>query len=84
MKYILTLVCLLFASCATPPLDEDHDGVSNAYDVCSHTPYGAQVDMYGCALDSDMDGVIDLYDACAQTSIMDLVTANGCKISNNN
>lgn len=84
MKHLFTVICLLFGACATLPIDEDNDGISDAFDACAYTPLNAKVDKYGCALDSDLDGVIDMYDTCPDTPIMDMVTANGCKINKKN
>ena len=32
--------------------DSDSDGVSNYYDTCPGTPYGAEVDTFGCEIDN--------------------------------
>ena len=60
--------------------DSDGDGVTDYYDTCPNTPYGAQVDTFGCEIedddtgdgsddnntgsDSDGDGVNDSSDNC--------------------
>ena len=33
--------------------DSDSDGVTDYYDTCPNTPYGAQVDTFGCELDNN-------------------------------
>ncbi len=58
--------------------DEDEDGVSDANDLCAHTPSKAVVDSVGCPIDSDKDGVIDGYDNCPGTLEGAIIDSVGC------
>jgi hypothetical protein len=73
--------------------DEDSDGVSDQYDRCPRTPWGAKVDANGCptasTTDTDGDGVFDDMDACPDTLPGVQADSRGCEItslrdSNNN
>ncbi|HSW56209.1 MAG TPA: outer membrane beta-barrel protein, partial [Ignavibacteriaceae bacterium] len=47
--------------------DSDGDGVLDSKDMCPDTPYGVEVDDFGCPIDSDQDGVPDYLDQCPGT-----------------
>jgi OOP family OmpA-OmpF porin len=59
-------------------VDADNDGVIDALDRCSGTPFGVAVDANGCALDTDQDGVINAVDQCPGTAMGAQVDAQGC------
>ncbi|MDA8640292.1 thrombospondin type 3 repeat-containing protein, partial [Flavobacteriaceae bacterium] len=63
--------------------DSDNDGILNEFDLCPGTPFGQQVDGFGCALvdsDRDLDGVVDDFDACPDTPENSEVNEFGCSI----
>ena len=39
--------------------DSDSDGVTDTYDTCPNTPYGAEVDAFGCEIDDNTGGGTD-------------------------
>ena len=63
-----------------PPMDSDHDGVTDDLDKCPGTPAGAKVDAAGCEFDSDGDGVVDRLDKCPDTPKGTPVNAVGCPL----
>jgi len=68
--------------------DEDCDGVEDDNDLCPGTPFGVDVDGWGCPLDnseeeptdSDGDGVNDDEDNCPNTPGGVPVDGSGCEI----
>lgn len=48
--------------------DTDGDGVTDYYDTCPNTPYGANVDTFGCEIDNSNTGDGGGDDQCVQTS----------------
>lgn len=60
--------------------DDDDDGVTDRYDRCPHTRWGARVDAHGCAVDSDGDGVLDDLDLCPDTPAGVQVDDRGCPV----
>lgn len=63
--------------------DDDFDNVTDEFDFCPDSPFGAAVDFDGCAcfeLDSDSDGVDDCDDLCPNTRFGVVVDADGCEI----
>jgi OOP family OmpA-OmpF porin len=60
--------------------DDDDDGVTDRYDRCPHTRWGARVDARGCAVDSDGDGVLDDQDLCPDTPAGVAVDERGCPV----
>ena len=59
--------------------DLDSDGVIDARDRCSGTPFGVAIDSDGCALDTDNDGVVNDVDHCPGTMSGVGVDAQGCE-----
>jgi hypothetical protein len=61
-------------------LDSDADGVPDDQDRCPNTPFGTQVDAFGCpvVVDSDADGVPDDRDRCPNTPAGVQVDSTGC------
>lgn len=62
--------------------DGDGDGVPDESDRCLDTPFGIEVDRFGCARDSDGDGVRDNLDDCPDTEFRarSRVDIHGCPI----
>ena len=62
--------------------DGDGDGVPDESDRCLGTPFGIEVDRFGCARDSDGDGVRDDLDDCPDTEFRarSHVDIHGCPI----
>jgi len=50
-------------------LDDDHDGVNNAFDKCPTTPAKIEVDNTGCPIDTDFDGIPDFQDKCNESIV---------------
>ncbi|MFA9388791.1 MAG: C10 family peptidase, partial [Prolixibacteraceae bacterium] len=75
----------LKATCiVTVANDDDDDGVPNAIDECTDTPYGEAVNDKGCSqsqLDDDGDGVRNGIDECSQTPQGEAVDNKGCSQS---
>lgn len=65
-------------------LDNDHDGISNAFDKESNTPIGVSVDGSGSALDVDMDNIPDYLDADPFSSRGAIVDASGVEFDSDN
>ena len=60
--------------------DSDGDGVLDSKDMCPDTPYGVEVDDFGCPIDSDKDGVPDYLDECPETPLGIIVDSKGCPL----
>jgi len=60
--------------------DTDSDGVVDSKDMCADTPFGIQVDEFGCPFDSDKDGVPDYLDECTGTPSGTTVDQKGCPL----
>jgi len=60
--------------------DSDGDGVLDSKDMCPETPYGGEVDDFGCPIDSDKDGVPDYLDQCPGTPKGTTVDQKGCPL----
>lgn len=60
--------------------DSDGDGILDSKDICADTPYGVQVDEFGCPIDSDKDGVPDYLDKCSGTPQGTTVDQKGCPL----
>ena len=63
-------------------IDSDGDGVLDSDDRCPDTPFGVEVDRFGCPkisqIDSDGDGVYDNSDECPGTPAGAIVDERGC------
>ena len=64
--------------------DSDGDGVVDSKDMCPDTPYGINVDKFGCPVDSDKDGVPDYLDECSGTPKGTTVDQKGCPLDTDN
>ncbi len=64
--------------------DSDGDGISDNKDMCSDTPLGVEVDVFGCPVDSDKDGVADYLDLCPNTIAGAPVDSDGCPLDSDN
>jgi OOP family OmpA-OmpF porin len=56
--------------------DRDEDGVVDKRDRCPNTPFGIEVDMFGCPFDNDSDGIADYQDKCPE--VAGPPSLNGC------
>jgi OOP family OmpA-OmpF porin len=65
-------------------IDSDGDGVLDSDDRCPDTPFGVEVERFGCPkvkrMDSDRDGVYDDSDNCPGTPIGVEVDSFGCPV----
>lgn len=61
--------------------DEDNDGVFDFYDLCPGTPFGVEVNEFGCPIDTDGDGVPDYLDKDQNTRPGAFVDKNGVEIT---
>ena len=64
--------------------DQDHDGVSDAFDKEPNTPMGVAVDGSGVSLDVDMDNVPDYLDADPFSTRGAIVDENGVEFDSDN
>lgn len=69
-----------FGSAEAAAVDTDRDGVVDTLDRCPGTPFGTQVDQYGCEPDGDGDGVGDSADRCPDTRAGATVDRQGCEL----
>jgi outer membrane protein OmpA-like peptidoglycan-associated protein len=64
--------------------DSDKDGVIDRFDMCPNTPFGINVDEFGCPVktltDRDGDGVEDSFDKCPDTPYGVVVDKFGCPV----
>lgn len=73
--------CGLWDDPTTCQLDEDGDGILDAFDDCPFTPIDEFADDFGCScsqLDDDLDGVENCIDLCPNTPLTDDVNSLGC------
>ena len=71
---------LSFFMFGRPPLDTDHDLVTDRRDGCPGTPQGATVDAAGCPADTDHDGSYNGLDSCPNTPTGAQVDRGGCPL----
>ena len=72
-----------YSGCPTSEYDSDLDGIPEFNDICSNTPFNANVNVDGCSssqIDTDMDGIFGMNDLCPYTTNNSSVDDDGCAL----